>query len=160
MTAMAAMAAMTETTAMADSEAAGARGLTIVLFDGLCNLCTGSVRFLLRRDRHRRLRFAALQSPAGQALLGRYGLAQNVTRERPETIVVIESGRARVRSVAALHLARRLPWPWPLLAVFVVVPRPLRDALYAFIARHRYRWFGRTESCMVPTGETAERFLG
>lgn len=129
---------------------------TVVLFDGVCNLCTGSVRFLLRRDRQGRFRFAALQSAAGQALLDQLGMAGDTL----ETIVVIEAGRAWARSDAALLLARRLPWPWPLLAVFVVLPRPLRDALYAFVARRRYRWFGRTESCMVPTPEIAERFLG
>ena len=128
---------------------------TIVLFDGDCNLCTGSVQFLLGRDRKHRLRFAALQSAAGQALLRRHGLPP----EGRETIVVLEAGRARVRSDAALLLARRLPWPWPLLAVFVACPRPLRDALYAWVARHRYRWFGRTESCMLPTPEVADRFL-
>ena len=129
---------------------------TIVLFDGVCNLCNGSVQFLLRRDRRRRFRFAALQSAAGRALLERHGLPT----ETLETIVVLEGGRARVRSDAALHLARRLPWPWPVLAAFWILPRPLRDALYGFVARHRYRWFGRTESCMLPTPEVADRFLG
>ncbi len=133
----------------------GSAAETIVLFDGVCNLCNGSVQFLLRRDRRRRFRFAALQSAAGQALLGEYGLP---TQSLP-TIVVLEGGRARVRSDAALHLARRLPWPWPALAVFRILPRPLRDALYTFVARHRYRWFGRTESCMLPTPDVADRFL-
>jgi len=138
----------------------GVPGEVLVLFDGVCNLCAGLVRFLLRRDRRRRLRFAALQSAAGQALLGRHGWA-GIARAGGtlETFVVIEAGRARVRSAAALHLARRLPWPWPLLAVLVLLPRPIRDALYAFVARHRYRWFGRAESCMVPTPEIAGRFL-
>ena len=129
--------------------------LTVVLFDGVCNLCNGAVQFLLRRDRQRRLRFASLQSMAGQALLRRHGLAADSL----ESIVVLEGGRARRQSDAVLLLARRLPWPWPLLAVFAVCPRPLRDALYSFVARHRYRWFGRRESCMLPTPETADRFL-
>ncbi len=76
-----------------------------------------------------------------------------------ETIVVLERGKARVRSDAALFLARRLPWPWPLLAAFILLPRPLRDALYGIVARHRYRWFGRRESCMLPSADTADRFL-
>ena len=133
----------------------GSAAETIVLFDGVCNLCNGSVQFLLRRDRRRRFRFAALQSAAGQALLEEYGLPTQIL----PTIVVLEGGRARVRSDAALHLARRLPWPWPALAVFRILPRPLRDALYDFVARHRYRWFGRTESCMLPTPDVADRFL-
>ncbi len=133
----------------------GSAAETIVLFDGVCNLCNGSVQFLLRRDRRRRFRFAALQSAAGRALLEQYGLSTQTL----ETIVVLEGGQARVRSDAALHLARRLPWPWPALAVFRILPRPLRDALYSFVARHRYRWFGRTESCMLPTPDVADRFL-
>ena len=133
----------------------GSAAETIVLFDGVCNLCNGSVQFLLRRDRRRRFRFAALQSAAGRALLEPYGLSTQTL----ETIVVREGGQARVRSDAALHLARRLPWPWPALAVFRILPRPLRDALYSFVARHRYRWFGRTESCMLPTPDVADRFL-
>lgn len=129
--------------------------VTLVLFDGVCNLCNGAVQFLLRRDRKGRFRFAALQSAAGRALLREHGL----DADSLATIVVLERGRARVRSDAALLLARRLPWPWPLLAVFVACPRPLRDALYSWVARNRYRWFGRRESCMLPTADTADRFL-
>jgi predicted DCC family thiol-disulfide oxidoreductase YuxK len=130
-------------------------GTTLVLFDGVCNLCNGSVRFLLRRDRRRRFRFAALQSAAGQAALRRHALSS----ARLDTIVVIENGRTWTKSAAALLLARRLPWPWPLLAVFAIVPRALRDALYAWVSRNRYRWFGRRESCMLPRPEDAGRFL-
>lgn len=146
--------AATETTAGPSAKAPTA-GATIVLFDGVCNLCNGAVQFLLRRDRGRRFRFASLQSATGQELLRRHGLDTDLL----QTIVVLEGGRVRLRSDAALLLARRLPWPWPLLAVFVVCPRPLRDALYALVARNRYRWFGRRESCMLPSAETAARFL-
>lgn len=130
-------------------------GVSVVLFDGVCNLCNGAVQFLLRRDRQRRFRFAALQSATGRRLLRQHG----VDSDALASIVVIEGGRARVRSDAALLLARRLPWPWPLLAVFLVCPRPLRDTLYSLVARNRYRWFGRRDSCMLPTPETADRFL-
>lgn len=139
----------------AESPSALPAGLTVVLFDGVCNLCNGAVQFLLRRDRRRRLRFASLQSAAGQAVLRQHC----PTADTLETIVVIEGDRVRFRSAAALLLARRLPWPWPLLTVFVICPRPLRDALYAVVARNRYRWFGRRESCMLPGPETADRFL-
>ncbi len=134
---------------------AQAAEVTLVLFDGVCNLCNGAVQFLLRRDREGRLRFAALQSAAGRAVLRERGLAADDLA----TIVVLERGRVRLRSDAALLLARRLPFPWPLLAIFVVCPRPLRDALYDWVARHRYRWFGRTATCMLPGPENAGRFL-
>jgi len=127
----------------------------LVLFDGVCNLCNGSVRFLLRRDRRKRFRFAALQSATGQAALRQHSLSAT----QFATIVVIENGRARTESAAALLLAQRLPWPWPLLAAFTIVPRPLRDAVYAWVSRNRYRWFGRRESCMLPSPEFADRFL-
>lgn len=132
-----------------------ATGTIVVLFDGICNLCNGAVQFLLRRDRQRRFRFAALQSATGRRLLQQHGLAADGLA----TIVVLEEGHLRLRSDAALLLARRLPWPWPLWTVFLVCPRPLRDALYDFVARNRYRWFGRRESCLLPTPETADRFL-
>lgn len=127
----------------------------LVLFDGVCNLCNGSVRFLLRRDRRKRFRFAALQSATGQAALRQHSLSAT----QFATIVVIENGRAHTESSAALLLAQRLPWPWPLLAAFTIVPRPLRDAVYAWVSRNRYRWFGRRESCMLPSPEFADRFL-
>lgn len=130
-------------------------GTILVLFDGVCNLCNGSVQFLLRRDRARRFRFAALQSAAGQAALRRHGLSL----AELETIVVIHGDRALTRSAAALCLARHLPWPWPLLAAFTIAPRPLRDALYAWVSRNRYSWFGRRDSCLLPGPELADRFL-
>ncbi len=134
---------------------------TIVLFDGVCNLCSGWVQFLLRRDRRGRFRFATLQSTAGQALVQRFGAAAGEL----ETLVVIEAGeaggpdRAWVRGDAVLRLIRRLPLPWPLLSIGWLLPRPLRDALYRFVARRRYRWFGKRATCLVPTPELQSRFL-
>jgi predicted DCC family thiol-disulfide oxidoreductase YuxK len=118
---------------------------TIILFDGACNLCSGAVRFVIARDPHARCRFASLQSSAASAT--------------PSTIVVIEGGRALERSDAVLAIARRMRFPWPVLGVFGVLPRGLRDVLYGFVARNRYRWFGRAEACMAPRAELQERFL-
>lgn len=131
---------------------------TIILFDGVCNLCSGVVHFLIARDPHARFRFAALQSEAARAACARVGheLPASTT---PSTVVVIEQGRALERSDAALAIARRLPFPWPMFGVFGVLPRGIRDALYRILARHRYRWFGRTSECMVPTPELRCRFL-
>jgi predicted DCC family thiol-disulfide oxidoreductase YuxK len=131
---------------------------TIILFDGVCNLCGGVVRFLIARDPQARFRFAALQSEAARVACARVG-HELLASTAPSTIVVIEQGRALERSDAALAIARRLPFPWPVFGVFGVLPRGLRDALYRSVARNRYRWFGRTESCMMPTPEIRARFL-
>jgi len=131
---------------------------TIILFDGCCNLCSGVVHFLIARDPHARFRFAALQSEEAQAACARVGheLPASTT---PSTVVVIEQGRALERSDAALAIARHLPFPWPMLGVFGVLPRRFRDALYRILARHRSRWFGCTTACMVPGPELRSRFL-
>jgi predicted DCC family thiol-disulfide oxidoreductase YuxK len=128
----------------------------IVLFDGVCNLCSGSVQFILRRDPGARFRFASLQSPAGQELLARFGIdGQGI-----DSVIVIEGDRWFKESDAALRIARHLGGLWRLLTVFRLIPRPLRDRLYRFIARNRYRWFGKQETCWLPTPELRGRFLG
>lgn len=127
----------------------------VVLFDGTCNLCNASVQFVLRRDPRARFRFAALQSPAAAALLAAAGWQG----PRPDSVALVAGGRVLWKSSAALAIARGLRWPWPLLAVFALVPRPLRDVVYDFVARRRLRWFGRQEACMVPTPALRARFL-
>lgn len=128
----------------------------IVLFDGVCNLCSGSVQFLLKRDPEGRFRFAPLQSDAGRRLMAEHGLPVDSL----SSVVLIEGGRVWQESAAALRIARHLRGPWKLLRIFAIVPRPLRDLVYRWIARNRYRWFGRTETCWLPTPELEERFLG
>jgi predicted DCC family thiol-disulfide oxidoreductase YuxK len=128
----------------------------IVLFDGVCNLCSGSVQFILKRDPQGRFRFASLQSEAGRSLMVEHGLDP----EALSSVVVVEEGRAWQESSAALRIARHLPGAWKLLRVFAVIPRPIRDAAYRLIARNRYRWFGKTEACWLPTPELRARFLG
>jgi len=126
-----------------------------VLFDGECNLCNGAVDFLLCRDPRGRLRFAALQSPAAARLLA----GARAPTPLPDSLVLVADGAVHVRSGAALRIVARLRWPWPLLFVFWLVPRPLRDLAYDFVARRRTRWFGRRSSCRVPTPEERGRFL-
>lgn len=143
----------------------------VVLFDGVCNLCNGSVQWIIRRDRRGRFRFAALQSEAGRSLLRRAAEAaaggdgpegralRLAAAPEPETIVLIADGRVMTHSGAVLGIARRMGLPWSLCAAGLVIPRPLRDAIYRGVARRRYRWFGRTEACMVPTPALRARFL-
>ena len=130
--------------------------MPVVLFDGVCNLCNGSVRFVIERDPHKHFQFAPLQSETATTLIG--GTADPLAM--PDSIVLVDDGRLYVRSTAALRIARRLRFPWPLVWVFMAVPRPLRDWVYVVIARHRYGWFGKRDTCMVPTKEIRDRFLG
>lgn len=126
-----------------------------VLFDGVCNLCNSSVRWIIARDRQNAHRFASLQSEAGRRALRDAGAPASM----PDSIVLIDHAGVHTRSTAALRIARRLGFPWCLAVVGWVIPRILRDWLYDFIARNRYAWFGRRESCMVPTPDLRRRFL-
>jgi predicted DCC family thiol-disulfide oxidoreductase YuxK len=127
----------------------------VILFDGVCNYCNGMVNFLIRKDRKEILRFAALQSKAGQELLQQYKLPTTAF----DTFILIEQGKVYKRSSAALRLYNKLPWYWKWTQVFWIVPRILRDAVYNLIARNRYKWFGKKEECMVPTEDVKSRFL-
>lgn len=126
-----------------------------VLFDGLCNLCNGTVRFILANDPSGRFRFASLQSAAGERALRAYGRAPG----NVNSIILIDGSGFHDRSTAALRIVRGLRRPWSGLAVFALVPAPLRDALYDTVARNRYRWFGRRRSCALPTPEESARFI-
>jgi predicted DCC family thiol-disulfide oxidoreductase YuxK len=128
----------------------------IVLFDGVCNLCNGSVQFIIRHDREGRFRFASLQSPVGQDLQARFGMDPR----QLDSVILVEGDRWFKESDAALRIARGMNGAWKALSVFRVIPRPLRDAVYRLIARNRYRWFGKQETCWLPTPELRGRFLG
>lgn len=137
-------------------EAGGGVGAhPVVLFDGVCRFCHGSVVWIVRRDRAGVFRFAALQSDAGRAVLARAGVAG----ELPDSVVLVDERGVHVRTDAALGIARGLGLPWSLAGVLRVLPRGVRDWAYNAFARRRYRWFGRTEACLVPTAEIAARFL-
>lgn len=127
----------------------------IILFDGVCNFCNTSVNFLIRRDPKGLFRFAPLQSETGKRLLERHHLSTT----NLDTMVLIEGDRVSTRSTAGLKIARRLSGLWPLLCVFQIVPRPIRDAVYNVIARNRYRWWGKRDTCMIPTPGVREKFL-
>jgi predicted DCC family thiol-disulfide oxidoreductase YuxK len=127
----------------------------LIFFDGVCNLCNAAVQWVIERDRRGVFRFGVLQSEAGRAALG----AATTPTDLPDSIVLIDGARVHIRSDAALRIARELGFPWSLAVIALAVPRPLRDAVYSWVARNRYRWFGRRESCMVPTPELAARFV-
>jgi predicted DCC family thiol-disulfide oxidoreductase YuxK len=135
-----------------------AQSSTIILFDGVCNLCSGVVRFVIARDPRAHFRFAALQSDAARRACAEVGATPPAAVD-PDSIIVIADGRALERSDAALAIASRLPFPWPMFGVFRILPRALRDWLYRLVAKNRYRWFGKSETCMMPTPELRARFL-
>jgi predicted DCC family thiol-disulfide oxidoreductase YuxK len=127
----------------------------LLFFDGVCNLCDASVGFVLDHDPQAIFRFAPLQSNLARTTMAQHGLRA----EDLDTVVLVDDGRAYTRSTAVLKLLARLPAPWSWLSLFLVVPRPLRDLVYRFVARNRLRWFGIREACRVPTPELRARFL-
>lgn len=128
----------------------------ILLFDGVCNLCNASVDFVIRHDGKQRFRFASLQSEFGQKVLKEHELDQSDI----DSVVYLENGNVHLKSSAALRIFLRLGGLWPLMGVFIIVPPFLRNVVYDLIAKNRYRWFGRKETCRVPTQEERARFLG
>ncbi len=127
----------------------------IVLFDGDCGLCNAAVHFILKRDPHRRFRFAPLQSQVARDLLA----CHQINPDDLSSVVLIEQNRVYLRSNAALRIALELPEPWPLLGIASFIPAFLRDDLYDFIARHRKQWFKSPDTCPAPTAEEREQFL-
>jgi predicted DCC family thiol-disulfide oxidoreductase YuxK len=127
----------------------------VILFDGVCNLCSGFVQFVLPRDAEGKYRFASLQSDVGQALLTEHDLP----RDDLESVVLIEDGESYVKSSAIIRIATGLGGGYRLLSPFRYVPRSIRDRVYDFVADHRYQWFGKKDRCMVPSGDVQSRFL-
>lgn len=128
----------------------------IVLFDGVCNFCNGSVNFIIERDTENYFKFAPLQSEIGQELLEKY----NINKAETDSVIVIEDGAAYTYSTGALKVARHLDGAWSWLYGFIIVPKFLRDFAYKTFAKNRYRLFGKTDACMMPTPKIKERFLG
>lgn len=127
----------------------------IILFDGVCNLCSSAVIFILKRDKKNIFLFASLQSDLGQELLGKFGIDPVKT----DSLILISERQAYIKSGAALRIARGLKGGYPLLTGFLIVPKFLRNGVYDFIAKNRYRWFGKKESCMIPNPELKYKFL-
>ena len=127
----------------------------VVLFDGVCNLCDGFVQFVIKRDPTARFKFGTLQSMAATELLK----GSDLRPDDLKTVIYVKGDRRMYRSTAALTVLKDLGGAWTLLYAFMVVPRPIRDWVYGFIAKHRYQWFGQKDTCMIPTPELRGRFL-
>jgi predicted DCC family thiol-disulfide oxidoreductase YuxK len=127
----------------------------ILFFDGVCNLCNGTVQWILRHDKTEQIQFAALQSEAARAKLAPLG----IDTSKLESLVFLENGVVHTHSSGVLHLARALGAPYSWAFGFLVLPQPVRDFFYKILARNRYKWFGQRESCLMPTPATKRRFL-
>jgi predicted DCC family thiol-disulfide oxidoreductase YuxK len=127
---------------------------SIILFDGMCNLCNHSVQFILKRDPKGYFKFASLQSESGQKILKKYNINPEV-----KSFLLLENEKIYLKSSAALRVCRNLTGMWKILTVLRFIPPFLRDILYDIVAANRYKWFGKTESCMLPSPEWNKRFL-
>ncbi|EDM43100.1 hypothetical protein SCB49_12784 [unidentified eubacterium SCB49] len=127
----------------------------IILFDGVCNLCNTSINFVIKHDKNDRFKFAALQEEPGISLLKQYDIDTSNT----DSIILIENNKAYVKSTAALRVARKLSGAWPLLFGFIIIPTFIRNWVYDFVAKNRYKWYGKKDSCMIPTPALKSKFL-
>ena len=128
---------------------------SIILFDGVCNLCNGAVNFVIKRDPGNVFKFAPLQEKQGALLLKTHA----IDIQKLDSIVLIENENVYTKSSAALRIARKLSGLWPLFFVLLIIPSFIRDGVYDFIAKNRYKWFGKKEQCMIPTLGLKEKFL-
>ncbi|WP_034258196.1 thiol-disulfide oxidoreductase DCC family protein [Altibacter lentus] len=127
----------------------------IILFDGVCNLCNSSVVFIIKRDKKDVFRFAALQSNVGMVLVNEH----DIDTSKTDSIILIDGNKSYEKSSAALRIAKELSGAYPLLYGFMIVPKFIRNRVYDYIAKNRYRWYGKKESCMIPTPELKSKFL-
>lgn len=127
----------------------------ILLFDGVCNLCSGLIRFILTRERDTDIQFVSLQSEKARTIFKEY----NIGDHELDSIVFIENGKVFDRSDAVLKVIKHLRNPWRLLSIFIIVPSFIRNEIYSLIAKNRYRIFGKMDNCWIPDQRWHERFL-
>jgi predicted DCC family thiol-disulfide oxidoreductase YuxK len=127
----------------------------VILFDGVCNLCSGAVQFIIKRDKKDVFRFASLQSSFGQSVLKKYKLPSHEL----SSVILVENDIIYTRSTGALKVAKQLSGGWPLLYMFIIVPRFIRDAVYNYVAKNRYKWFGKKQECWLPTPALKNKFI-
>ncbi len=132
-------------------------GKKIILFDGVCNLCNGAIQFVIKRDKKDTFRYAPLQSDIGEQMIAERGINTSKT----DSIILVEPGVAYyIKSDAILQISSEFGGLWTLFSILKWIPTPIRNAIYDFVARYRYRWFGRKDACMIPTPELQAKFLG
>lgn len=127
----------------------------IILFDGVCNFCNNSINLVIRKDKRDYFRFAPLQSEAGKTLTAKF----NIDTTKTDSVLLIENDVLYSKSTAALRIARKMDGLFPLCYGMIIIPKFLRDPIYDFIAKRRYKWFGKKESCMIPTPEIRKKFI-
>jgi predicted DCC family thiol-disulfide oxidoreductase YuxK len=127
----------------------------VILFDGVCNFCNGTINFIIKKDTKRIFRYAPLQSEIGQQLLKKYDLSSTEL----DSFILIQNGQAYKKTTAALHLYPQLGSAWKLIKVLWILPAFVRDLGYNIIAKNRYRWWGKKDSCMIPSAEVRSLFL-
>lgn len=127
----------------------------VILFDGVCNLCNASVQFIIKHDKKSAFRFASLQSEFGKKIITKFDLAD----KNIDSVMLLENNTVELKSTAALQIAKRLNGIYPALYAFIIFPKFMRDSVYDFVARNRYRWFGKQESCMIPQPELKKLFI-
>jgi len=127
----------------------------IILFDGVCNFCNAGVNFIIKQDKKNVFRFTALQSNAGQQLAGQYHLP----KKNFDSFILIDKSKVYSRSAAGFKIYGKLSWYWKWTQIFWIVPRFITDAVYDFVARNRYKWFGKKEQCTIPAPDVRNRFL-
>ncbi|MBS4072664.1 MAG: DUF393 domain-containing protein [Algoriphagus sp.] len=128
---------------------------SIILFDGVCTLCNASIDFILKRDHKNRFLVGALQEPVSKKVLSNFQVDDSYL----DSLVLVENGRVYFRSTAALRIAKKLNRPWPLFYFLIAIPAFLRDPVYNWIGKNRYRWFGKKSTCRIPTAEEKQKFL-
>ena len=127
----------------------------VILFDGVCNLCNSSVQFILKRDHENRFLFSSLQSSYAKE-----NLPFDLVKENDLQSIILTNGHElKTKSTAALTIAKQLSGIWPVLYVFIIIPEPIRNIIYDFIAKNRYKWFGKRDVCMIPSPELRNRFI-
>ncbi len=128
---------------------------SIILFDGVCNFCNSAVNFVIKRDKNNLIQFSPLQTQIAHELLAKHKLPT----EDLKSFIFIEDGKSYTQSTAALKVCRYLTGLWPLLYSFIIIPHFIRDGIYKWIAKNRYKWFGQKNECMIPTPELQAKFL-